>query len=947
MKIRFNSTLQRFNASTLFRLLMFMLMTSIFLPNRINAQATFCGQSVTESITSASISTLFPGGGTWPTGSIIGVSGILTVDQSITLSGVDFIMGAGASIRVQGTGVVLAANSFTKFRACKNVSSPQMWQGITVQTGASIAFSDVSLRDAWIGLRFLSTANGTANSMLRCNLFNNMYGMGIFSHAFFRPTEFSANTIKRQTPDAILLPPPGASYSGSRLHRGIWITSSTVDLATGAVQRNFIEDYRFGVWNFSSTVTLANMTLRSQSNDPILQDTLDGTGIFSWQSDLNVGGAGTANCVFQIPENSGIISRNTRSLSVVGAFFDNPSIYGIRCAQSIKLSAPISIRSNKFDLNAASPISAIYVERPPSGPTSTNVFINRNTIKRNNGHDKKNMVMIDVQGKVPAFDITLISDNPIDVDREWPQINGIRVTGKGRNYQIIDNKNLTWDVNSNPTAAAATLKSRGIIAADLMDGFHLINGNTITSTLLNDKSYLRAGIFMENNPLAVSLCENITNSTHKGIECRGNLNSTILTKNRMGAAAFGLYCEAGNSMPPQDRQENVWTAGSYFNWGARYNAVVAPFNFFYDASTVIANDLPPTVAPPGWFIPKPGSNAFCGFPMDTTNAGGYISDYEQDYINGVIEPNTTARNWDTRQGLLYKFFQLPALLTGNTAASNYLSANQTSNSSPYRFAMAEYLFDQAYSLSPTVAGQFASASTQIQTLSTQIEVLDAQQALDTTTYDLVIAQQRATAFVQLSSAATSLELLRTQANPILQQGLQTALTYTNTLPTAMPYEGNLKDILVFAIRSAIGDSLVETDFARLRQIAAQCPSVGGISVRRAPQWMLHEEGIDYSDKDWDSGCAATYYDDAAARISTAKSIQITPNPANDYLQILFPEKADGAWLVSDAVGRMVRKGIVDTTSLWLNTQDWNSGFYFMTWKNTQGRMETVKLIITH
>jgi hypothetical protein len=134
---------------------------------------------------------------------------------------------------------------------------------------------------------------------------------------------------------------------------------------------------------------------------------------------------------------------------------------------------------------------------------------------------------------------------------------------------------------------------------------------------------------------------------------------------------------------------------------------------------------------------------------------------------------------------------------------------------------------------------------------------------------------------------------------------------------------------------------------RLRQIAAQCPSVGGISVRRAPQWLMHEEGIDYSDKDWDSGCTATYYDDAAARISTAKTIQLSPNPANDYLQILFPEKADGAWLVSDAVGRMVRKGIVDTTSLWLDTHDWNSGFYFMTWKNTLGSMETVKFIITH
>ena len=918
------------------------------MPAKAKAQTpTFCGQTVTVVLTSANISTLFPGGGAWPTGSIIGVSGTLTIDQSTTFGSITFIMGPGAAINVQGNGIVLTAIA-TQFTACRNDPDPKMWTGITIQSGASINFLSATIRDAFYGLRFLSTANGTANSISGCFMLNNMYGIGIFSHSLFRPILFANNTIKRETPATILPPPPGRSYTGSRLHRGIWITSSTVDLATGATNRNFIQDYRFGVWNFSSTVTLANMTLRSQSNDPILTDTLDGTGIFSWQSNLIVGGAGTANCIFQIPENSGIISRNTRSLAVSGAFFDNPAQYGIRCAQSIALSAPIRILANKFDLNAASPRSAIYVERPPSGPTSTNVFINLNTIRRNNGHDKHAMVMIDVQGKVPAFDITLISDNPIDIDRGWPQFNGIRVTGKGRNYHILNNKNLTWDPNSSPSGQISLLQSRGIIANDLMDGLHLITGNTITSTLLNDKSYLRAGIFMENNPLAVLVCDNITNATHKGIECRGNLASTILTKNSMGEAAYGLYCEAGNAMPNQDRQENVWTASSYFNWGARYNAASAPFTFFYDPSNVIPNDLPPTFLPVNLFDDEPGSKAVCGFPMDTTYfPGGGISNYEQDYINGVIPPNTTAKNWDTRQRLLYKFFQLPELLISNTSASNYFSANQTSNSSPYRFAQAEYYFDQAYTLSSTVAGQFASASTQIQTLSAQIEALDVQQAQDTTTYDLVIAQQRATAFVQLSSAATSLELLRTQANPTLQLGLQTALTYANTLPTAMPYEDNLKDILVFAIRSAIGDSLVETDFARLRQIAAQCPSVGGISVRRAPQWLLHEEGIDYSDKDWDSGCAATYYDDAKSRINTAQTMLVNPNPANDYLEVVFPEKAGGKWFVSDAKGRTLRQGSVEESTLWIPTNEWLSGFYFLIWRDENGFMTTSKVIVAH
>ena len=89
---------------------------------------------------------------------------------------------------------------------------------------------------------------------------------------------------------------------------------------------------------------------------------------------------------------------------------------------------------------------------------------------------------------------------------------------------------------------------------------------------------------------------------------------------------------------------------------------------------------------------------------------------------------------------------------------------------------------------------------------------------------------RATTPARIKHGGQTLEQLRTQAAPGIQQGLQTALSYALALPEALPYEDNLKDIFTIAIHAAMGDSLVETDFVRLRQIAAQCPSTGGISV---------------------------------------------------------------------------------------------------------------------
>ncbi len=129
-------------------------------------------------------------------------------------------------------------------------------------------------------------------------------------------------------------------------------------------------------------------------------------------------------------------------------------------------------------------------------------------------------------------------------------------------------------------------------------------------------------------------------------------------------------------------------------------------------------------------------------------------------------------------------------------------------------------------------------------------------------------------------------------------------------------------------------------------LAAQHPSTGGISVRRAPQWMLPEEGIDYVDKDWDAGCVATYYSQEAV-INSGSTMQLAPNPARDYLQVTFPDKAKGNWVISDAVGRVVRQGVVDIPTLGLDTREWLPGFYFLVWKSPEGSTTTAKFVIAH
>ena len=97
-------------------LLLLMLALPSFAP--LLAQPTFCSgtpfnSAVDAFVNNQSISTLFPGGGTWAPGAKVFVTGTLTINQSIALNNLEFIMDDGARIIVEGAGVVASATNNT------------------------------------------------------------------------------------------------------------------------------------------------------------------------------------------------------------------------------------------------------------------------------------------------------------------------------------------------------------------------------------------------------------------------------------------------------------------------------------------------------------------------------------------------------------------------------------------------------------------------------------------------------------------------------------------------------------------------------------------------------------------------------------------------------------------------------------------------------------------
>ncbi len=908
-------------------------------PNVVKAQSA-CGTTYDYAITNASASTLFTGSGTgnWPSGSRIFVTGTFIIDKSLVLDNLVFIMNSGSSIQVTGNGTNLVAQNFTILRGCFGGS---MWNGITVGSMTRINLSYTTIKDALTAIGLSNSAQVQNSSITNCTIENSrvgILGIGFSSSNPLTFSDFSGNTIQRGI--SANLPP----YNNAALYAGIYIINSVGDFASNALSKNLVQGFKFGVYARNSTLTFANWRFKNQVNDQVSSDTLDGASIYARDCNLTVGGKGTNRCEFYTEGNVGVHSERTKNLSVTNAYFDSQERYSIKCTQNNYIDPFITVQDNTFLMNGAFTIAAICIERPPSssGPSVTHTRVSNNQISISSGHQKKPILMIEVRGKVAATDAAKIDSNKINVAVTFSNVNGIRITGKGDYYSVEDQNILNWLPSGTPNST--TIKSRGILANDLTGNKNRVVGNVISSKLSGNNSYLQTGIDAERSPYKLLICSNIIQNTHKGIQCVDDLSLTRLKTNNLGNAAYGLYCNKKALMPPQDRFENIWT-GSYATKGAFYDALTTPFIIYVD-------DAIPQTKPPGsswspsqWFQSFAGSMNFCSF-IEVLE----ISDKERSFINGsVSSDDTDASNWDARRILLYKLMQVSDLASVDASANTYLTANVNSGTSAWKYARAEWLFDQAYTLSASLTTQIRNKGLECQTYNNNLVSTDGQMNNSGATVSLL--GQRRSQFNQLVTAANDLDGLRAQAAPAISQGLQTAQTYVQGLPQTNTCELNLKQILGIAIRYQQGDSLIESDYAVLRAIAAQCPTTGGKSVYMAPIWMLHEEAINYLDYDWEMPCGGSGGGNAAIVATTTVellSAQIKPNPATDQITCTFPtEEIAGQWQFVNFNGQIMQSGKWSASNLLaIDTHILPAGIYALQWSGQSGVLHSAKVAIT-
>ncbi|MCC7506288.1 MAG: T9SS type A sorting domain-containing protein [Saprospiraceae bacterium] len=902
---------------------------------RIAGQTTDCGQVYDITVGTASISTI-PNLNTWTPGKTIWVTGTLTVDQSITFDNLQFIMKENSAILISGANVVMTAQNGTDFSGCK-----RMWWGITVQNGASVKMTGAQIKQAYAGLKFVPGANTSGSELQNCFLEDNLFGLFAYNFSVSNPlkfSKFSGNTIQASI-NALLSPPAGVTYNGVKPWRGIWLLNCNADLATGASTFNKVKGYRYGMVASNANVTLANCRFDSNYGDPQAFDLNDGVDIFADQSNLSVGGFANQQCRFSNTRNAAILSKRTKSLLVSGAKFEGSHRYGVRCINS-DLAAAIVVVNNEFLISDPYLISAIRIERPAGGALGSGVLVlgNQITAPASISTFKQEKILIDVVGLQYAYDQVNIRDNQLNVLTPVNRIHGIRISGKGDNFGVWDANTLDWMPSPNPNKVNTSF---GILAKDLTGTAHFVNNNQIASKLSGNNSFLHSAIQARNLLGGTLICDNTLDNTHKGLEGISGLPLTQLKTNDIGNAAYGLYCAAGTNMMNQWNHENIWT-GNYNLWGAFYNGTPG-FFFYYDPNNSIPNDVPPSLSPSYWFQTNIyGSNSNCDLILPA------ITERERTFIEGTAVIDTSAGNWDARRELLYKLLRYPALCTEDPDAAAYLDEQIQLGAGPILFARAEWLFDKAFALSGTHQALCDQLMPDYRFWADSLLALDYAQAADTATYDAAIAQQRAVVFGQIAAVCDSLDGVRANARADADAQLLPTLTYAQNLPQGKMYEANLRNLLCIGIRQAYaGDTVLNSgDYQTLRSIAGQCPAIGGISVRRAPLHLPHEEDVTYAANNWTDGCGA-YQRAAPAGPAPADAIAVFPNPASQQITITCAEPRDNNWQIRDLRGRLRAEGQFDRESgaLQLPLTDWPAGLYVLSVYEHDGRVTTIRFAV--
>lgn len=460
-------------------------------------------------------------------------------------------------------------------------------------------------------------------------------------------------------------------------------------------------------------------------------------------------------------------------------------------------------------------------------------------------------------------------------------------------------------------------------------------------------------------------CGNTTNGQNFfGWSFVGECTPSELTCNTIENAGTGLllFANIGGTMPfntiigPQVNRGNQWT-GTYSFIGAFNNAndpfVIDGSRFRMPTSQIPSwsTGVGQTVA---WFAPFTGTNITCNTacpipsesPDDPGEGETLIGDNDISAAKGEIVGEGML--WVAQQRLYERLMKYPDMVDDDTdVQAFYNTAGTSSLGALYSVRMQIDSLERRDSLSYSA---MQSLQATIEYFSDTLLLLkaagpDSEQAAWESSIR-ALTDSLAAATVQYYAQEANLDTLRKQEASIIavQNDNISTTHWCDSLDKAF-------NALYLQNHLWLPSDIDSADLAAIKSIADLCPLAAGVVVyaaRSAYKRFVMTANWD----DLNENCVGAEERSQSGAQTPKSGFSITPNPANEYLTMLWEEPFTGEMLFeltspSGQVTKRLRTQGSDQTSIYLDTKSLPQGMYFYRVLINGQSTQSGKIIIVH
>jgi hypothetical protein len=885
---------------------------------------------------------------TWATATVF-------IDATLTINTSFNILNSNVKFGPNGRILIVAGGNFQSTDS-RYFSCNAAWDGIRAEGGA-LTLKTNRIEDAKVAL---TIASSTASLIVASNTFNrNVVDIDV-------PLAVTANALivgnifDATSPNFFGLIPE----VGVRAGKSAFVTvglPQTADIK----DRNVFRSHRRGASGFRATMNFRYAEFYCNTN----------FGIFADNGRLDVRGASTFRNLFS--RNWIDIRTSQSSLYIYNSDFRDCHTNNIESisnfnAQNIEIKGDNRIETD--NTHVVNLKTGIRLDRSSggSGLTVRNI-IEQNQIFINPFDPGHARTAINVRGLPGTSDVMKIWGNYLNMGT-----GGSIATGNPLNSPLIDvtvnaaqNFNIAFNFVFTNNLDAANMRNRW---AFFLHGWQApssgnwLSGNQVLGQNASGANYDRgmcAFHFVGCGPW--NICDNRADYTLRGFHVSGNCATSVFGGNIIGHhtrsevpntptnETGGLQMEVGSRLGPQICRHNVWQVANYFpDKGAWHKGVASNIlESRFDYNPIINGEKPnPITSVTAWFFPnctEEPSGGHCGeeVPYPTT-----IDEFERKTIgkNQTYAPPATPQDWEERKQLLVKLLRYPALKGIHPSVQAFYNAHI--NTSAGKFAQFDEQLNTTMLIEPAQLADLDALRNQVTYWIGKVDSLDGELAkMPGSIQNATPAffAYRATLLSQIGQLLPQETALEAQIESVRSVGLGICGQSLSALPQTAAYEANQAFINGLLIKKSQLVEFSASDYNTLRNIAAQCPEVAGLTRERAMDLLPDgDPAIARPDVPNLPGCQGFQNEGEERGAAQEIPMWLSPNPVIDALTVHFGAVFSGSVEVLDLAGKSLGlRQRVEAQQAWpLQVGGLSPGMYLLLARADSGARSTLRFVVS-